>query len=146
MNAALTPHEIRALRAVAGLMIPASVAHGVPGADDEAIVADMAATVDRDLAGVRAVLAWLDAAAGGDFAGGAGSVRLEACERMRREAPEHAAVLVAVVTRCYYRDDRVVRSLGLPVRAPFPLGFEVAQGDYSLTDPVRARGRIWREA
>ena len=28
--------------------------------------------------------------------------------------------------------------------APFPKGYALEQGDWSLLDPVRARGRIWR--
>ena len=34
-----------------------------------------------------------------------------------------AATLVRVVLQCYYRDDRVLRSLGLELRAPFPQGY-----------------------
>jgi hypothetical protein len=50
-----------------------------------------------------------------------------------------AATLVRVVLQCYYRDDRVLRSLGLELRAPFPKGYTLEQGDWSLLDPVRAR-------
>jgi len=39
-----------------------------------------------------------------------------------------------------------MRAIGMELRPPFPRGFEVAQGDWSLLDPVRARGRIWRDA
>ena len=49
-DAALTANEIRSLRCVAGMMIPASAAHGVPGADDEAIFADIVASIGRDAA------------------------------------------------------------------------------------------------
>ena len=50
-----------------------------------------------------------------------------------------AATLVRVVLQCYYRDDRVLRSLGLELRAPFPKGYTLEQGDWSLLDPVKAR-------
>jgi hypothetical protein len=50
-----------------------------------------------------------------------------------------------VVLLCYYRDDRVMHSLGQEPRAPFPKGHEVEQGDWSLLDPVRARPPIWRK-
>jgi hypothetical protein len=49
-----------------------------------------------------------------------------------------------VVLLCYYRDDRVMRSLGQEPRAPFPKGHVVEQGDWSLLDPVRARPRMYR--
>lgn len=45
--------------------------------------------------------------------------------------------LTRVVVQCYYRDDCVMRSLGMEVRPPFPKGFEVEQGDWSLLDRAR---------
>ena len=49
------------------------------------------------------------------------------------------------VLQCYYRDDRVVRSLGLEPRAPYPKGHVLEQGDWSLLDAVRGRPRMWRD-
>ena len=49
------------------------------------------------------------------------------------------AALVRVVLQCYYRDDRVLRSLGLELRPPFPKGYTLEQGDWALLDPVKAR-------
>ncbi len=57
-----------------------------------------------------------------------------------------AATLVRVVLQCYYRDDRVLRSLGLELRAPFPQGYALEQGDWSLLDPVKARSPSLRRA
>jgi hypothetical protein len=51
-----------------------------------------------------------------------------------------------VAARCYYRDDRVMRAIGMEVRAPYPLGFKVEQGDLSLLEPVRLRGKKYRDA
>ncbi len=48
--------------------------------------------------------------------------------------------------QCYYRDDRVLRSLGLELRAPFPKGYTLEQGDWSLLDPVKARAGTLRRA
>ena len=53
--------------------------------------------------------------------------------------------LVSIIAQCYYRDDRVMRSLEMEPRSPFPQGFEVEQGDWSLLDPVKRRGRIYRQ-
>ena len=55
-------------------------------------------------------------------------------------------VLSSVILQCYYRDDRVMRSLGMEPRPPFPNGHEVEQGDWSLLDPVRKRPKLYREA
>jgi hypothetical protein len=65
---ALTANEIRSLRCLAGMMIPASTAHGVPGADDDTIFADIVDNLGRDAASVKQGLQHLDALAGGVFA------------------------------------------------------------------------------
>jgi hypothetical protein len=57
-----------------------------------------------------------------------------------------AATLIRVVLQCYYRDDRVLRSLNLELRPPFPKGYALEQGDWSLLDPVKARPPTWRKA
>ena len=49
------------------------------------------------------------------------------------------------VLQCYYRDDRVLRSLGVEPQAPFPKGRVLEQGDWSLLDAVRGRPRMWRD-
>ncbi len=45
----------------------------------------------------------------------------------------------------YYRDDRVLLAIGHEARAPFPKGYEVEQGDWSLLDPVKRRAKLWRD-
>ncbi len=50
----LTTAELRNLRRLAGFMIPADAGHGVPGADDEIIFADIVRSLDRDLQAIRA--------------------------------------------------------------------------------------------
>ena len=52
----LTPAQCDDLRAIAGLIIPASAEFAVPGADDPAIQADILATLGRDAAQVREAL------------------------------------------------------------------------------------------
>jgi hypothetical protein len=135
----------RALRRIAALMIPPSEEHGVPGADDEAIFTDIVGSLGRDADAVRIALQRLDELAGGPFADCAEDAQRTAALRLREGDAALAAVLVAVVVRCYYRDDRVMRSLDMALRPPYPEGFEVEQGDWSLLEPVRARGRVYRE-
>jgi hypothetical protein len=57
-----------------------------------------------------------------------------------------AATLARVILQCYYRDDRVLKSLNLELRPPFPKGHTLEQGDWSLLDPVKARPSMWRRA
>ena len=127
----LTEAEIETLRQVAGLIIPASAEYGVPGADDPAILAEIVTSARRDEDAVRAALA--------AFAG-IGDMSFQISH------PAEATVLQTIVASSYYRDPRVLTALGREPRPPMPGGFEVEEGDFSLLDPVRARGPIWRKA
>ncbi len=142
----LTDAEHRTLACAAGMMVPASARHGVPGADDPAILADMVRTLGRDEPALRSALRSLDALAGGDLAAAGATEREAAAAAFRAAGGNDLATLTRVVLQCYYRDDRVMVALGMEPRPPFPKGNEVGQGDWSLLDPVRKRPRIWREA
>jgi hypothetical protein len=141
----LTSAESRDLRCMAGTMIPPSETYDVPGADDVTIFADITASLGRDFGDVRDALALLAALSDGPFAD------LDAARREAVVVSFHASggVLLATLTRvilqCYYRDDRVMRSLGVEPRPPFPKGHSLEQGDWSLLDPVRARPKMWRD-
>ena len=67
-------------------------------------------------------------------------------EEFQRNEPRFMHTVTSVAVRCYYRHTRVMTSLGMEPRPPYPGGFELEQGDWSLLDPVRKRGRIWRDA
>ena len=142
----LTPAQRDDLLAIAAEIVPASAEFDVPGADDPAIQADILATLGRDAGPVREALDQLAQLAGAPFAG-LDRVRREAVvAELRAKGGEAVATLTRVVLQCYYRDDRVVRSLGLEPRPPYPRGHELEQGDWSLLDPVRARPPMWRRA
>lgn len=140
----LTDAEIRDLRALAGLMIPASPRHGVPGADDALVFADILKSLERDTADAQTALRQLAALSGGAFADLSPERRAEVAARFREEGGAPLFSLNRVVLLCYYRDDRVMRSLGQEPRSPFPKGHIVEQGDWSLLDPVRKRPPMWR--
>jgi hypothetical protein len=143
---ALSPAEADCLRLLAGHMIPVSAAYGVPGADDPAIFADMMTTIGRDRAALAATLASVDAAAGGRLADLSRGAQADLLGRLRAQDPAPFAVVEAVVARAYYRDDRVLRSIGMEARPPFPKGYGLEQGDWTLLEPVRRRGPIHRDA
>ncbi len=142
----LTDAEIRDLRALAGLMIPANTTYGVPGADDERILADIVKNLERDTADAQTALRQLAVLSGGAFADLSPERRAEVAARFKQEGGAPLFALNRVVLLCYYRDDRVMRSLGQEPRSPFPKGHVVEQGDWSLLDPVRNRPPIWRRA
>ena len=135
----LTPVQRDDLRAVAAMIIPASTEYNVPGADDAAIQADMLATLGRDAPVVSAALDHLARLAGMPLSKLDAARRETVAKEFRASGGAAAATLVRVVLQCYYRDDRVLRSLGLELRPPFPKGYELEQGDWALLDPVKAR-------
>jgi hypothetical protein len=136
----LTSAQRDDLRTIAAMIIPASDEYKVPGADDPAIQADMLATLGRDTAMVRAALDHLARLAGKPLAELDEAKRDAVAQEFRATGGVAAATLVRVVLQCYYRDDRVLRSLGLELRAPFPKGHVLPEGDWSLLDPVKERG------
>jgi len=140
----LTAEQARDLRALAGAIIPPSAAYDVPGADDERIFADILRNLERDRDDICRALAHLATLSGGAFADLEPARRSEVAAAFREAGGAPLAALVRVALLCYYRDDRVMLSLGLEPRPAFPKGHVVEQGDWSLLDPVRARPRMYR--
>jgi len=146
MSVVLTPIQQNDLRTVAGMIVPASDEYKVPGADDAAVQADILATLGRDAGMVQQALDHLAGLAGKPLADLDATQRDKVGQEFRATGGAAAATLVRVVLQCYYRDDRVLRSLGLELRAPFPKGYTLEQGDWSLLDPVKAGPSMLRRA
>jgi hypothetical protein len=142
----LSPVQRDDLRTVAAMIIPASTEYAVPGADDAAVQADVLKTMGRDTGAVRAALDHLARLAGKPLAELDQARRDAVAKEFRASGGAAAATLVRVILQCYYRDDRVLRSLGLELRAPFPMGYTLEQGDWSLLDPVKAMAPSLRRA
>jgi hypothetical protein len=142
----LTAAQRGDLRSIAAEIIPASAEFDVPGADDPAIQADIVATLGRDTGLVREALDELARLAGRPLASLEPARREAVALELRSKGGAAVATLTRVVLQCYYRDDRVVRSLGLEPRPPYPKGHILEDGDWSLLDPVRARPPMWRRA
>jgi hypothetical protein len=145
----LDDEQIKLLRCLAGMMIPSDPTQVLPGADDAAVFEDIIKTLGRDLPRVQQALSMFQAGVSqqgpdSDFAALPESVRWQLVESFRTAQAGQAALLAEVVVRCYYRDDRVMRAIGMEPRAPFPEGFEVEPGNWQLLEPVRARGSIYR--
>ncbi|MFZ2099722.1 MAG: hypothetical protein WAU86_04075 [Oricola sp.] len=142
----LSDLERETLLCIAGHMIPASAEYGIPGADDPAIFADILRSVGRDRPVLGEALRVVSENAGGRLAALSEANRDALLAAFRAGHPALAGVIESVTARCYYRDDRVMASIGMEIRPPFPLGYDVQQGDWSLLEPVRARGKIYRDA
>ena len=145
-SAELTPAELRDLRRLAGFRVPASVEYAVTSAGDEAIFADIIGSLGRDSNDVRTALAMLRQISGGDFAAlDEAAAEASAITLLLGREGSVMTALGRVVLQCYYRDDRVMHALGLELRAPYPQGRVLEQGDWSLLDAVRGRPRMWRD-
>jgi hypothetical protein len=141
----LTQGEQATLKALLREMIPPSATHGAPGADDAAIFEDILRSMRRETDNVRGALGELDAQSGGAFVAlGDADRQATAIGFLSGTGPQLFA-LSRLVLQCYYRDERVMASLGMEARPPFPAGFEVDQGDWSLLDPVREMPKIYRK-
>jgi hypothetical protein len=142
----LSPAQSQDLRRIAGMMIPESDEFAVPGADDPTIFDDILRSLGRDLGDVQRALTRLAELSGGAFTELDETRQKQVAESFLSSGAADVAVLGRVILQCYYRDDRVIRSLGLEPRPPFPKGHTLEQGDWSLLDPVRARPKMWRDA
>jgi hypothetical protein len=142
----LSPEQRRSLRCLAEMMIPASTEFGVPSAGDDAIFADILHSFGRDADKVQHVMRTVETLSGGCLADLPPVRRAAVIAELRASGGMPLTLLSRIILQCYYRDDRVMHSLGMEVRPPFPKGFEVEQGDWSLLDPVRARAPFYRNA
>ena len=121
-DTSLTAAQRDDMRAIAAEIIPASLEFDVPGADDWAIQADILATLGRDANLVQEALDVLAQLAGQPLASLDQARREAVAMELRATGGAAVAALTRVVLQCYYRDDRVVRSLGLEPRPPYPQG------------------------
>ncbi len=127
--------EQKAMAAIVGQIIPASDEFAQPGADDPEILNDIltsGAALQGRLATALATLVGktLDASQAADF---------------RQSFPCAAELIQTLTVQCYYRDARVMLALNIDVRPPFPRGYVQEPNDFSLLEPVRRRGEIYRK-
>ena len=161
-----TERQQRTLTALAAAIIPASDEFAVPGAGDPLIAADILATSKRYFEPVAAALEMEDELAKAKYGAAFVDLDVEAQTALVEGANQpgffddvewefddrHKAQLagqrtmLSIIAQCYYRDDRVMRSLDMEPRSPFPQGFEVEEGDWTLLEPVKRRGKIYRDA
>jgi hypothetical protein len=148
----LNETEWLTLRALADAIVPPSARYGIPGAGDAAIAktivkdAKHGDKLPRLIRGLAALEDMAQAAAGAAFAALEESRRETVAFAFRGAHPADATLAEQLVTQCYYRDDRVVASLGMELRPPMPEGYKVDQGDWSLLEQVQKRQPFHRPA
>lgn len=141
-----TAPERTLLEVLAERMIPAEGT--LPSAADPAILGEVVAALAKQPDVARAGLDHLAALAAERFQTAFPALgeaeQLELVAALRADVPAFLTLFESSVAACYYRDDRVLQSLDMPARAPFPEGNAVPPTDWSLLDPVRQRAPFYR--
>ncbi len=152
-GSSLTEQQSTTLRLLVGRMIPASDAYGVPGADDpavferiEAAVAAVAADEERVAYALTVLDQMAETTHGSAFSALDDKDRAGVAAAFAASGSPAVDVITAVTETSYYSDERVMDALGIEGRPPFPQGYDVPQGDWSLLDPVKRRPKQYREA
>ena len=142
----LSEDDMEMLRVLVEDMIPKSEEYGVPGAGEELIFKDILSEVRRNLSLVDKELCDLSEIAEQMF----GAIYQTLGDNNRHRVSTKfldstkQAVIARIVLQCYYRDDRVMRSLGMEPRPPFPLGYAIEASDWSLLEGVKKKGKTYR--
>lgn len=135
---------------VLDMIVPPSGDGRLPGASEVGVPAFLASHAADYVPRLAEELDRLDAdsraAAGRRFAEAGREVRQRVLDAARASVPGFLGALALHAVTRYYQDDRVMVAIGLEPRPPFPKGYEVPSGDLGLLEPVRRRGRVWREA
>lgn len=138
------------LRRIAGRVIPESTERGLPGADDTQIFDRVRAKAARQGERLPRALSELLAAEGGiDAAVAWDDVQLAAwidewAQRWPSSSHSFFYRFIRVLLEAYYQDPRVQQAHGRRPGPPFPEGYDVPQGDWSLLEPVRSKPPMYR--
>lgn len=133
---------------VAKLIIGPDPENQLPAADDESILTDMLERALRFERQVRGGLASLDSLAREHHQVSADVLPDETLADMldnQLELRSFLRSMMQIVAQSYYQDARVLTSLGMEARPPFPQGHHVEEGDWRLLDPVRKRAPFYRD-
>lgn len=135
----LTEPQRGILNALLNSIIPPDAERGMPGAGTIGLLAPGGETELIEAA--AAILPAVTEIAGGLPA----AVTPAILDRIASAQPALFQQLVMQTLICYYRNDEALRGLGLEPGPPFPRGNTIDPGDLSLLDPVRSRGKLYRE-
>ena len=137
------------LDAVLPMIIPASADGTMPSAADVDFLPWLAEYAPDSVAAIQTALDRIDAVAqesGDAFAAMNSASRQGVINTLFEKEPRSLGPLGDQVMACYYSDDKVLTAIGANPGPPFPDGNTVDQADLSLLDPVKERGKVWRDA
>jgi len=145
----LSKDQTRTLASILDMIIPPSDDGRMPGASEVDVPAYIQEQSGEAIPLIVEGLASLDEMSetkyNKDFSAITGSDRQELLGQLQTAQPLFVQTLVSLTVTCYYQHDRVLEALGMRPGPPFPEGYEVEAGDLSLLDPVRKRGKLYRE-
>ena len=149
VNRPFTNQEKRIFLALVDMIIPASEELNIPGASDtlifKNIIANSAKNHQKILESLSALETLAQEKENASFANLLIDQRVRIIKIFRETYPTEANMFENLTSQCYYQDDRIMISLGMEPRPPYPEGFTVEQGDWSLLEPVRKREKFYRK-
>jgi hypothetical protein len=144
--------EIETLAAALDEIIPPSADGRLPGAgflaagERFASIVRLMPGLDLALAGGLAALDDVARKRGATgFAALSGADRLAVLNEVAASDGGFVPSMMFVAFTTYYVEDRVVAALDLEARPPHPQGFAMGANDPTLLEPVRSRGKLYRE-
>jgi hypothetical protein len=131
------------LVAVLDRIIPPSPERGLPGAGELGVADTIEAELRRSPQLRLVVEPGLAACAALSRASAAEDADLMTA--VQTAAPALVPTLLFHTYIAYYQHPRVTEQLGLQGRPPHPIGYPMEASDLSILDPVRRRGKLYRD-
>ena len=148
----MTDAHARTLAALLDQVVPPSADGRLPGAGTLGMAAHLAEAMRRAPEMELAILPALDDAEssarqryGRAFAELSSEQQGALVRALETAHPALIPTLAFHVYVAYYQHPRVIAALGLEARPPHPKGYEMAPNDLELLDPVRRRGKVYRD-
>ena len=140
----LRDDHLRILEAVLDAIIPPCEELGMPGAGEAGVALHISQAIEQSPEIEPGIAAGLSAL-GSEFPGRAPSERAQALVELSADQPGFVPGLLFHTYQGYYESPKVLEALDLPPRPPHPQGYEMEPSDFSLLEPVRARGKLYRD-
>ena len=145
----LTSDERQILKVIVNAIIPASDQFLLPGAADPDIFSSILTHAnqyeDQLKKGLAALNRQSEERFQASFIESSTMDQSKLLQELRDSRSTFVRTVLSITLQAYYLDPRVLESVDLQSRPPYPQGFNVEQGDWSLLDPVRKRKKFYRE-
>ena len=136
-------HELKLMRHLAGAALPGDTNMDLPAADDELIFNRLLHKATPRATRLSQLIAACNVNADADET----ELKASCAELIDQWVPggrDLLSRLLPLLLQAYYEDERVQQIYQRRPGPPFPEGYEVTQGDWSLLDEVRDRPPLYR--